>query len=231
VGCLFRCTISRALLDPFVVSADLWVASAAPIPGAVDTGVTTGVQYAVGSIEGPIQMASLEFAGHTVPHQAFIFVTPDQGNLDGTGLIGLGPSAGSNILLALNGSSSGNTPLDSIFLLDITTPNFLSILLGRASEPGAPFPGDITVGEILPGYEAITDEPQLNVSVVSLSESGNQHWQVLLDEDGVIGPDGNPVTTTTVVSTTTNPKQLTAVFDSGFSLPQVPKCASIGSCG
>jgi len=191
-------------------------------------------------------MGSLVFAGHTVPHQAFskvfqsiadgtnsnflaVFVTPDQGNLskDGTGLIGLGPSSGSVILSTLSKNAAATTPLDSIFLLDLTTPNFLSILLGRADEPGAPFPGDITVGEILPGYENVTSQPQLNVTEVSLSEAGNQHWQALLDADGCIGPDGHPIPVSTVVEGAPNPDQLTAVFDSGFSLPQVPKYASV----
>ena len=165
-------------------------------------------------------------ANNTKTNFLAVFVTPDQGNVDGTGLIGLGPSSGSNILSTLN-SAAGNTPLDSIFLLDLTTPNFLSILLGRADEPGAPFPGDITVGEILPGYENVTSQPQLNVTEVSLSEAGNQHWQALLDADGCIGPDGHPIPVSTVVEGAPNPDQLTAVFDSGFSLPQVPKYASV----
>jgi hypothetical protein len=96
-------------------------------------------------------------------------------------------------------------------------------LLGRADEPGNPFPGDITVCDILPGYEAINSEPQLSVSVVSLSDYGNQHWQTLLDDNGIIGPNGQPVPVTTVVSSTTDPNKLTTVFDSGFSLPQVPQ--------
>jgi hypothetical protein len=120
-------------------------------------------------------------------------------------------------------SPVGNTPLDSIFLQNLTTPNFITILLGRANAPGAPFSGDITVGEILPGYEAVTSQPKLNVTVVSLAASGNQHWQALLDEDGIIGPDGNPIQVTSVVSTSANPRRLLAVFDSGFSLPQIPK--------
>ena len=71
------------------ISADLWVASSAPIPGAISTGVTSGVQYAVGAVQGmfpshtpsvdlliffdpgPVQLAPLTFAGHTIPRQAF----------------------------------------------------------------------------------------------------------------------------------------------------------------
>ena len=151
-----------------------------------------------------------------------VYVTPDDYNPNGTGLIGLGPPIGSNILGVLE-SPDGNTPLDSIFIQNVTTPNFITILLGRANEPGAPFPGDITVGEILPGYEAIASQPKLDVTVVSLAAYGNQHWQSFLDENGIIGPDGNPIVINSVVSPTPNRKQLLAVFDSGFSLPQIPK--------
>jgi hypothetical protein len=155
-------------------------------------------------------------------YRFLVYVTPDDYNPNGTGLIGLGPSVGSNILSVLN-SSVGNTPLDSIFIQNLTTPNYITILLGRANEPGAAFPGDITVGEILPGYEAVTSQPKLDVTVVSLAAYGNQHWQSWLDADGIIGPDGNPIAITSVVSPSPNRRQLLAVFDSGFSLPQIPK--------
>ena len=142
-------------------------------------------------------------------------------NAVGTGLIGLGPNYGSQVHEAL-GNSSGDAVLDRIFQQNTSTPNYLTILLGRDDDPSDKFPGDLTVGEILPGYEAITSQTKLNVSQVSINDIGDQHWQTLLDADGVIGPDGSAIDIDTVVSSTSNKKQLTAVFDSGFSLPQVP---------
>jgi hypothetical protein len=136
-------------------------------------------------------------------------------------LIGLGPSSGSNILQTID-SSVGNTPLDNIFLQNTSTPNYLTILLGRADDEN-PFPGDLTVGETLAGYDSITSQPHLPVTTVSLSNAGGQHWQVLLDDNGAIGPDGKAIPFTSQVTGTTTPNQATVVFDSGFSLPQVPK--------
>lgn len=52
---------------------------------------------------------------------------------------------------------------------------------------------------------------------------GDQHFQVLLDEDGLIGPDGKPISLNTDVSTAANKKQATVVIDTGFSLPQLPR--------
>jgi len=54
-------------------------------------------------------------------------------------------------------------------------------------------------------------------------ESGSQHWQSLIDENGILGPDGQPIALATVVDKTANALRLTAVFDTGFSLTQVPK--------
>lgn len=149
--------------------------------------------------------------------------TPSGDNAAGTGLIGLGPNFGSQVFDAI-GDSSGDAVLDRIFKQNTSTPNYITILLGRHDDPTDTFPGDLTVGEILPGYEAVTSQPKLNVSQVAQNTIGNQHWQTLLDADGVIGPDGEAISVTTGVSGTSNKKQLTAVFDSGFSLPQVPRC-------
>jgi hypothetical protein len=139
----------------------------------------------------------------------------------GTGLVGLGPNFGSQVHSTLS-SSAGDAVLDRIFQQNTSTPNILTILLGRDDDPSDQFPGDLTVGEILPGYDAINSQPKLNVSQVSINDLGDQHWQTLLDPNGIIGPDGKSIDIDTVVKTTSNKKQLTAVFDSGFSLPQVP---------
>ncbi len=63
------------------------------------------------------------------------------------------------------------------------------------------------------GYENITSQPKLPVSVVSSSETVNQHWQVLLDVNGIVGPAGNDVISElnieSAVGSTGNKKQLT----------------------
>ena len=70
--------------------------------------------------------------------------------------------------------------------------------------------------------ENITNQPQLPVTTNPSSQSSNQHWQVLLDPDGIIGPDGQPIHYLTHVSSTKNPSQLTAIFDTDFTFNQVP---------
>ncbi|KAI9059263.1 acid protease [Trametes sanguinea] len=204
-------------------SSDLWVAG--NVPNNKETGKETKVQYAVDAVEGSILTASLEFAGYTVDDQAFINVSPSAENPDGNGLIGLGPNTGSQVRDTL-GSSAGDPVLDRIFRQNTSTPNYITILLGRIRDPTDSPTGDLTVGEILPGYEQVTSQPKLPVSVLASNNAGNQHWQVLLDSDGIIGPAGNNVidelNVKTAVDSTSNDKQLTVVLDTGYSLPQVP---------
>lgn len=81
------------------------------------------------------------------------------------------------------------------------------------------------MGDILDGYEAISSQPKLEVTTVSVAREGDQHFQILLDQNGLIGPDGNSISIKTEVDDTSNDYQATAVVDSGFSLTQLPKLA------
>lgn len=195
-------------------SSDLWVGG--NVPGATPSGQIAKVLYAVGGAEGPIEFADLDFLGYTVTNQAFISAT---GKDDGVGLIGLGPNRGSNIKDVLK-TSAGNAVLDRIFLSNTSTPNYLTTLLGRSDDPTDLYPGDITIGELVPGFENVTQMPKIPVAQVSVRDQGDQHWQILLDKDGIIGPDGKPINVTSIVD---GGNRLNAVLDTGFSLPQVPR--------
>jgi hypothetical protein len=153
-------------------------------------------------------------------------VTPTSNTPQVAGFLGLGPNSGSRIHASLNYQPQGDTVLDRIFRRNLFSPNFLTVLLGRSSDPAEKYPGDITVGEVLRGLENITRQPQVPVTVLQTLDSSDQHWQVLLDEDGIIGPDGQPILVKTGVQSTPNPNQLTAFFDTGFTYPQVPLCVT-----
>lgn len=110
--------------------------------------------------------------------------------------------------------------LNNIFRTNTSTPNFITVLLGRSDDPSDRFPGDFTVGSTIDGYDNVTGMPKLPVNEVTTGSG--QHWQTLLDVNGTIGPDGQPVQLQSRVKGAPNGK-LYAVFDTGFSLPQVPK--------
>ncbi|KAI0052261.1 acid protease [Auriscalpium vulgare] len=199
-------------------SSDLWVVG--PVPNARDSGATAEVQYAIGGVEGSVKFATLELLGSIIEDQAFL--EADINNIGiGEGLIGLGPFWGSSIYEALGEQPVGDPPLDSIFRQNASAPNILTVLLDRSNDPGNPYPGDMSIGELLPGYDAITEQPQLPVTLNPGNDVSNQHWQLLLDEDGVIGPDGQPAAVVSGVPSTQNKAQLTVVFDTGFTFPQV----------
>ena len=139
-------------------------------------------------------------------------------------LLGLGPNSGLRIHASLNYQPQGDAVLDHIFRQDLFSPNYLTVLLGRSSDPKEMYLGEITVGELLQGLENIRRQRKVPVTVLQTLYSLDQHWQVLLDEDGIIGPDGQPILVKTGVDTTPNPNQLTAFFDTGFTFPKFP-CA------
>ncbi|KAI9436228.1 acid protease [Lactarius indigo] len=202
-------------------SSDLWVSE--PIVAAHDTGVRSGLTYNLGAVSGNIKTAQLEFSGYTISDQAFLEVSPSSDVPPVPGMLGLGPNAGSRVHASLDNQSQGSAVLDRIFQQNISSPNILTVLLGRSNDPAEKYPGNITVGEILPGLESITNAPRVPVTSLPPVDSADQHWQVLLDEDGIIGPDGKPIQVQTKVQSTPNPKQLTAIFDTGYSFPQVPQ--------
>ena len=113
--------------------------------------------------------------------------------------------------------------LDRIFRQNLTTPNFLSVLLSRVSDdlPGTtPQTGQLTVGSVIPGLESITSMKHLPALV---DQFGVQHWETVLDANGIIGPDGVAIATNTTIENPTvgAEDQLHVVFDTGFTFPQV----------
>ncbi|KAF9018388.1 acid protease, partial [Hymenopellis radicata] len=217
-------------------SSDLWVVplNNVSVPDSIDTGAQASVSYAIGNVSGPIKTAELVFAGYTVPNQSFIQVAPGQNATSipsQNGLIGLGPNAGSQIEEAL-GTAAGYGALDNIFLQNECAQNILTILLGRVDDPFHAFNGTLSVGEVLPGFEDILEQPRLDLSE-------GTHFQFLMDADSIIAPDGRVVYVTESVVTDNISKRwhkhrhgkkddgrnvtATAVVDSGFSLSQVPR--------
>ncbi|KAI0675295.1 aspartic peptidase domain-containing protein [Trametes maxima] len=200
----------RVLVDSG--SADLWVAG--EVPDSESTSHTATIKYNDGTIQGEVRTATLGIEGYTIAKQAYITQAVDATHLDGEGILGLGPSRLSSILGTMTGPA-GDPPLDRLFKQTPSLPSYISILLGRSNDPDSTVPGQLTIGEVLPQYSDITSSPQLPIERVDW----NQHWMAALDKGGIIGPDGQPV------KASVN-KQLKVIFDSGYTLPQVPKAVA-----
>ena len=66
----------------------------------------------------------------------------------------------------------------------------------------------------MPDYQDILNQPQLPAVF-------GEHWQTLLDVNGIIGPNGQPIEIQTQVTNATT-QNATIVFDTGFTMSQVP---------
>lgn len=135
------------------------------------------------------------------------------------GLVGLGPNTGSLIRKQI-GDGPGDAMLDRIFQQNLTSQNYITFMLNRLNDPGNNITGQITISEIVAGYENITNQPKLSVVKVPGLTDEDQHWQIYTDKNGVIGPDGQVISIKSIVPKAPD-GQLVAVFDSGFTFPQV----------
>lgn len=110
--------------------------------------------------------------------------------------------------------------MDRIFGLNQTEQNYITFMLDRVRDPGNNITGQFTISEVVPGFESILNEPKLPVVKVHTLTDRDQHWQVLTDKNGFIGPDGQPIQHDSIAPKAPD-DQLVVVIDSGFTLPQV----------
>ena len=102
------------------------------------------------------------------PQPLFVVdVVPSANNLVKQGVLSLGPSSASNVHSHAK-FSKGDMPLDYIFKQNMTTPNFLTVILSQTADDGVfrvisflanrlevPQLGQLTIGRLVPGLEAI----------------------------------------------------------------------------
>lgn len=141
-----------------------------------------------------------------------------------SGLIGLGPNSGSKIWDQIS-ESSGYSVLNRIFIENNVSSPYITFYLDRANGTIVSNTGMMTIDEVLPQYSNITSYTKLTVDKVHRLTDADQHWQVLTDTNGIIGPDGNTIALDSFVPSAPD-GQLVAVLDTGFTLTQVPRYVS-----
>jgi len=219
-------------------SSDLWVywgpepAKYQP-PAQESTLVKDGpeikLKYALGTATGQPYRTTIEFANQTLDNQAFLYNTDPRTFVEDisgqgyTGVFGLGPNTGSLVRKKLK-KKNADTVLQNIFNNgNKSEGNYITFLLDRQKDINDPFKGQMTIGELVPGYERIVDEPTLDVETVTRLLKSDQHWQALTDKDhGISGPDGKIIEYDSIVPRAPD-GQLVAVIDSGFTFSQVPR--------
>lgn len=212
-------------------SSDLWVYFAkepANKSGIVDTGTEVSLSYAVGTAHGHARRTPVTFGGYTIQDQAFLLVedtstfTGDIRSQGYQGLFGLGPNTGSVVRKKLD-KNNADTMLQNVFNRAGLKDNYITLLLDRKNDLSDPFKGEMTIGELVPGFENITSMPRLDVETVTRLLKSDQHWQALTDKDkGIIGPDGQTIAFNSIVPRAPD-GQMVAVVDSGFTFSQVPR--------
>ena len=141
-----------------------------------------------------------------------------------SGLIGLGPNSGSKIWDEID-ETSGYSVLNRIFIENKVSSPCITFYLDRANGTSVSNTGMLTIDEVLPQYSNITSYSKLMVDKVHRLTDADQHWQVLTDTNGIIGPDGNTITLDSIVPSAPS-GQLVAVLDTGYTLTQVPRYVS-----
>jgi hypothetical protein len=137
--------------------------------------------------------------------------------------MGIGFDTGS-VVRGKVGGVAGDTPLSHVFQQNKTTQNFISLQLDRANDPTDTITGQVTISEFISGYESIASQPKLYLKNAFMDAS-NQHWAVVTDSNGVIGPDGSSISVESIVPHVSGGKMV-AVLDSGFTYSQVPRTMS-----
>lgn len=229
-----------------VGSSDLWVA--VDVPQTTSLGDKKTLSYAIGKASGNINAAALEFCGYTVNNQAYrtihvslrfvgvsyhliVVLVQDTttfsvniGAQGFSGLIGLGPNSGSKIGDQIS-DTSGYSVLNRIFVENSMSSPYITLYLDRANGTAVSNTGMMTIDEVLPQYSNITSYTKLMVDKVHRLTDADQHWQVLTDNNGIIGPDGNTITLKSIAPSAPD-GQLVAVIDTGYTLTQVPRYVS-----
>ncbi|KAH9179621.1 acid protease [Lactarius sanguifluus] len=196
-------------------SSDLWIkGSTSPLPNTNQTSTTYNLTYGLGWAYGHISYSAVQFAGISVPNQAFLDVSSAQNpTLDyGTnGIIGLGFTSLSTIDALVNktGSSSGRSLLYNLFSDNPREPNFVAFSLQRSTDPTDDTEGTFLIGELDPDYTAVNESSPIPTFPIT----SPRRWTVLI-EAILVGNSVIPMTTT-VPNAPSN--RAVALLDSGTS--------------
>ncbi|KAH9935099.1 acid protease [Epithele typhae] len=206
-------------------SSDLWLNTTGrnvQFTNTTDLNVTEG--YAKGGVSGWLSFADMTIGDFSVPGQAFVDAVEIKDmspTFDGI----LGMAFDTAIIYPVVQKNWGTeaadalarSPITNLFALDPTTPNFFDVQLARAVSPD---PNDVAEGVFLisqhdDAFQNITSAPMLR----SLT---SQHWTLAMDGMTV---NGTPFAFNASRAPGVPTGKVAAVFDTGFSLPQIPIAA------
>jgi hypothetical protein len=196
-------------------SSDLWIkGSTAPLPNSNQTSTTYNLTYGIGWAYGQISYSAVQFAGASVPNQAFLDVSSAENpaiDYGASGIMGLGFTSLSTIDALVNrtGSSSGRSLLYNLFSDNPQEPNFIAFSLQRSTDPTNDVEGTFLIGELDPDYAAVNQTSP----IPTFPMTSPNRWTILI-EAILVGNSVIPMTTT-VPNVPSN--RAAALLDSGSS--------------
>ncbi|RDX55693.1 acid protease [Lentinus brumalis] len=203
-------------------SSDLWVKGAtSPLPNANSTALTLNITYGIGSTYGHISYTPVEFAGISVPNQAFIDASQASNpilNYGVSGIVGLGFTKLSSIDYALtnSGKSDGKSLLYNLFADNPKEPNFIAFALQRTTEKAGDVEGSFSIGEYDEEYKDVANQPKIS----TFPANDPMRWTVLLD--ALLIGDSGPIALSSTVSGAPSGKAV-VMLDSGTSYTYAPE--------
>ncbi|PFH52720.1 hypothetical protein AMATHDRAFT_1778 [Amanita thiersii Skay4041] len=201
-------------------SSDLWIKgnSTVPLPNVTRTETIYNLTYAVGWAAGYLAYAPIEFAGLSVPQQAFLDATEVNNpaiSYGARGIAGLGFTSLSAIHVQGNHSNPDRSLLYNLFEANPSEPNFIGFILQRNNTKSGEAEGSFSIGEFEPDYDDIADTEPIPTWPVK----SPKRWTILLD--AVIVVDNIVVPTTSVIEAPSN--KAVVLMDSGSSYTYAPK--------
>ncbi|KAF8706625.1 Acid protease, partial [Rhizoctonia solani] len=185
------------------------------------------LSYGRGQVAGHIAQMTVGFAGYTVQNQGILLVEQQremsliEANLT-NGLLGLGfdtLSAISNTVVQKTQQTWGRTLLSNIFISDPTTPNHIAFRLDRHDDGNTTDVGAFDIGTFAPGFESVNSTAE--IPIFSSNAQANVYWNVLVDSVTLNGK-AQTLSSTVNGGTQTPPAgKVSAVLDTGYSLPQL----------
>ncbi|KAG1754035.1 aspartic peptidase domain-containing protein [Suillus paluster] len=175
-------------------SSDLWVKSSTPISNANITSLACNLTYGIGWAYGSISYVEAEFAGISIPSQAFLDVSSAQNpalSYGAIGLLGLGFDSLSTIdaLVNVTGASTGRSLLYNLFQDNPSEPNFIAFSLQSTSDDDQVM-GSFAIGETELQYSNVTSTNKIPTWPVN----SPTRWNVLLDSF-IVGTETYSVST------------------------------------
>ncbi|KAJ1306212.1 hypothetical protein OPQ81_010920 [Rhizoctonia solani] len=213
-------------------SSDTWMYATASTQGLFsdaliyqDLPIT--LSYGRGQVAGYVSQMTMSLAGYTVQNQSFLYVMQerDMGLIEAQltqGLLGLGFDTLSSIagtVSQLTGQSWGRTILSNIFISDPSTPNHIAFRLDRHEDGNNTDIGAFDIGTFAAGFESVNNTAE--IPIFSSNAQQNIYWNVLVDSVTLNGKAQTLISTVNRGTKTPPAGKVSAVLDTGYSLPQV----------